>query len=400
MDINLSPEELRFRDEVRAFLKEKLPRDIAEKVRFNKHLHKEDLIRWQNILNARGWLAPGWPKEYGGTGWDPIQKHIFEEECSEHYAPKIVAFGVSMVAPVIIRFGTEEQKSRYLPRILNNEDWWCQGYSEPGAGSDLASLKTRAVRDGDHYIVNGQKTWTTMGQHANMIFCLVRTDPDVQKQRGISFLLIDMNTPGITVRPIITLDGEHEVNEVFFDNVQVPVENLVGEENKGWTCAKYLLTYERTGLAAVGASRAFLEHLKHIARKEQSQGRPLIEDPLFRTQIAELEIQLMAVQMSTLRIVAAAGQGNVPGPESSILKVKGTEIRQAITHLMRKALGPYAMPFLPEELELVTNDSTEPLHTEYSAALANLYFNQRKISIYGGSNEIQKNIITKMILGL
>lgn len=398
MDIHYTPEELAFRDEVRAFLKAKLPSDIADKVRLGKHLSKEDHQRWQRILNEQGWYAPHWPVELGGTGWGPVEKNIFEEECAAFGAPKSVPFGVGMVAPVIIRFGNQQQKDYYLPRILNGDDWWCQGYSEPGAGSDLASLKTRAVRDGDHYVVNGQKTWTTLGQHANMIFCLVRTDPDVQQQRGISFLLIDMQTPGITVRPIITLDGEHEVNEVFFDNVRVPVENLVGEENKGWTYAKYLLTYERTGLAAIGASKAALAHLKRIASKEICDGEPMLSDPLFRAQVAEVEMQLRAIEMSTLRIIAAAKEGGVPGAESSILKIKGTEIRQAITHLLRKVIGPYALPFLPEEFDLGYDGPL--LHEDYSAPLTSQYFNMRKLSIFGGSNEIQKNIVSKMILEL
>ncbi|MFZ2288441.1 MAG: acyl-CoA dehydrogenase family protein [Halopseudomonas yangmingensis] len=398
MEIHFSPEQLAFRDEVREFLKQELPADIASKVRLAKHLSKEDHQRWQQILSKKGWYAPGWPVEHGGTTWGPIEKHIFDEESAAAGAPRLVPFGVNMVAPVIIKFGTEEQKAKYLPRILSGEDWWCQGYSEPGAGSDLASLKTRAVRDGDYYIVNGQKTWTTLGQHANWIFCLVRTDPEAQQQRGISFLLIDMATPGITVRPILTLDGDHEVNEVFFDDVKVPVENLVGEENKGWTCAKYLLTHERTGLAGIGASKAALRQLKRIAAKQHKNGRPLIEDTLFRSQIAEVEMSLMAAEMSTLRIVAAASEGGVPGSESSILKVQGTEIRQAITHLMRKALGPYAMPFLPEEMEL--DYDGDFLVDDYSASLASVYFNMRKLSIFGGSNEIQKNIVSKMILEL
>lgn len=375
MDIHYTPEELAFRDEVREFLKNELPEDIAAKVKNGKNMSKEDHQRWQKILSNRGWYAPGWPVEFGGTTWGPVEKHIFDEESAAYGAPRTIPFGVNMVAPVIIKFGTEQQKEHYLPRILSGEDWWCQGYSEPGAGSDLASLKTRAVRDGDHYIVNGQKTWTTLGQHANWIFCLVRTDPEAQQQRGISFLLIDMATPGITVRPIITLDGDHEVNEVFFDDVKVPVENLVGEENKGWTCAKYLLTHERTGLAGIGASKAALTHLKKVAAKQQKNGKPLIEDTLFRTQVAEVEIQLMAAEMSTLRIIAAAREGGVPGAESSILKVKGTEIRQAITNLLRKAVGPYALPFLPEELEY--DFDGEMLNSESSPALAGDYFNMR-----------------------
>ena len=393
MDIHFTPEELAFRDDVRHFLETKLPKDIATKVRLGKHLNKLDHQRWQRVLAEQGWYATHWPEAFGGTGWNAVQKHIFEEECAAFGAPRTIPFGVNMVAPVIIRFGTPEQQAHYLPRILDGTDWWCQGYSEPGAGSDLASLKTRAVRDGDHYVVNGQKTWTTLGQHADWIFCLVRTDPEAQQQRGISFLLIDMQTPGITVRPIITLDGEHEVNEVFFDNVRVPVENLVGRENEGWTCAKYLLTYERTGLAGIGASKAVLAHLKQVASRELCDGKPMLEDPLFRAQVAEVEMQLMAI---TLRILAAAREGGVPGAESSILKVKGTEIRQAISHLLRKVLGPYALPFIEDEFEL----GAEPLHADYSAAPASQYFNLRKLSIFGGSNEIQKNIVSKMILEL
>jgi alkylation response protein AidB-like acyl-CoA dehydrogenase len=398
MDIHFTPEEQAFRGEVRAWLAENLPADIAEKVRLGRRLAKDDHQRWQKILNGRGWYAVNWPEEHGGTGWSVVQKHIFDEECAAAGAPRLVAFGVNMVAPVIIKFGSQAQKDYYLPRILRSEDWWCQGYSEPGAGSDLASLKTRAERDGDHYVVNGQKTWTTLGQHANRIFCLVRTDPAAKKQEGISFLLIDMDTPGITVRPIITLDGEHEVNEVFFDNVRVPVANLVGEENKGWTCAKYLLTHERTGQAGIGQSKAALAHLKQMASAETVAGRALVDDPLFRARIAEVEMRLMAVEMSTLRILAATRDGGVPGAESSLLKIQGSEIRQAITDLMRKALGPNALPFLEPELE--PDFQGEPLYRDYSASPASQYFNLRKLSIYGGSNEIQKNIIAKLVLEL
>ncbi|MCU5784124.1 putative acyl-CoA dehydrogenase family protein [Alcanivorax balearicus MACL04] len=398
MDINFTAEEAAFRDEVRAFLKDKLPEDISRKVKEHKRLGKEDTVRWQKILNEQGWLALHWPKEHGGTGWSPIQKHIFEEECAEAGAPTVLPFGVNMVAPVIIKFGTQEQKDYYLPRILKSEDWWCQGYSEPGAGSDLASLKTRAVREGDHYVVNGQKTWTTLGQHADMIFCLVRTDPDAKKQEGISFLLIDMNTPGITVRPLITLDGEHEVNEVFFDDVKVPVENLVGEENKGWTCAKYLLTFERTGIAGVGQSKAALAHLKQVAAQQISNGRPLIEDPHFRRRLADVEMELMSLEMTNLRTVAAAEAGGVPGAESSFLKIMGTELRQEITHLFRTAAGPYALPFLNEALH--DDFDGNYVGPEFAASVSARYFNFRKLSIFGGSNEIQKNIISKMILGL
>ncbi len=393
MDIDYTAEELAFRDEVRTFLRDELPADIAERVRNGKHLGKEDHQRWQHILNTRGWYAANWPVEFGGTGWSVVQKHIFEEECAAFGAPRLISFGVNMVAPVIIRFGTPEQKAHYLPRILDGRDWWCQGYSEPGAGSDLASLKTRAVRDGDYYVVNGQKTWTTLGHHANMIFCLVRTDPQARQQQGISFLLIDMNSPGISVQPIITLEGEHEVNEVFFDNVRVPVVNRVGEENQGWTCAKYLLTHERTGQAGIGQSKAALAHLKRVAAREG-----LIDDPLLRAQIAEVEMQLLAIEVSTLRILAAAQSGGVPGAESSILKIKGSEIRQAISHLLRKVVGTYALPFLEDELS--PEFAGEPLHADYSTGPASQYFNLRKLSIYGGSNEIQKNIVAKAILDL
>ena len=397
MDIQFTPAEVAFREEVRAFLRDRLPVDIAARGRQGKRFNKEDQVIWMRLLNERGWLAASWPVEFGGTGWGAVEKHIFDEECYAFGAPWIVPFGVNMVAPVIIKFGTPEQQARFLPRILNAEDWWCQGYSEPGAGSDLAAVKTRAVRDGDHYVVNGQKTWTTLAHYADWIFCLVRTDPEAQQQRGISFLLIDMKSPGITVRPIITLDGEHEVNEVFFDNVRVPVENLVGEENKGWTCAKYLLTHERTSIAGIGQAKRMLGQLKHIASQEQCDGLPLIDDIQLRMQIVELEIQLMAIEMSNLRIVAAARDNGVPGAESSFLKIKGSEIRQAITYLMSKVLGPYAMPFIEEELGY---GKQADLYRDYSTTPASQYLDMRKTSVYGGSNEIQKNIIAKMILEL
>ncbi|WP_148861281.1 acyl-CoA dehydrogenase family protein [Marinobacter fonticola] len=398
MNMNYTAEERAFRDEVRSFLEEKLPADIADKVKRGRRMSRADHERWQQILSKQGWYATHWPEEHGGVKWSPVQKHIWDEESCRYGAPRSIPFGVNMVAPVIIKFGSEEQKQQYLPRILSGEDWWCQGYSEPGAGSDLASLKTRAVREGDHYIVNGQKTWTTLGQHANMIFCLVRTNTEVKAQEGISFLLMDMEAPGVTVRPIITLDGEHEVNEVFFDNVKVPVENLVGEEDKGWTYAKYLLTYERTGLAGIGASKAALSHLKSIASRQTKNGRPLIEDPTFSQRIAQVEIDLMAAGISNLRIVASVEGGGVPGAESSMLKVRGTEIRQAITDLARRALGPYAQPFVEEELDL--DYDGDFLSDQDGAPLSAQYFNMRKLSIFGGSNEIQKNIVTKMILGL
>lgn len=397
MDIDFTAHERAFREDVRAFLRDHLPVEFAERIALGKRLSKAHQVQWMRTLNRQGWLAPGWPVEFGGTGWSDVQKHIFDEECFAAGAPKVSSFGLKMVAPVIIKFGTAEQKAHFLPRILSCEDWWCQGYSEPGAGSDLSSLKTRAVREGDDYVVNGQKTWTTLAHFADWMFCLVRTDPEARQQRGISFLLIDMKTPGITVRPIITLDGEHEVNEVFFDNVRVPVANRVGQENEGWTCAKYLLTHERTSIGGIAQNKALLTRLKRIASQEVRDGRPLIDDPLFRTQIAEVEMQLMAAEMSNLRTLAATQNGEVPGAESSFLKIKGTEIRQAITYLMSKAVGPYALPFIEDELGY----GSEPLlYTDYSSAATYQYLDARKASIYGGANEIQKNIIAKMILEL
>ncbi len=398
MDLSYSPEEEAFRAEVKAFLAKDLPPAVAAKVKGGKHLTKADHLAWQGALAKRGWLAQSWPKQYGGAGFTAVQKHIFDEEAAQAGAPVIVPFGVSMVAPVIMKFGTEEQKRHYLPRILSLEDWWCQGYSEPGAGSDLASLRTKAERVGDHYVVNGQKTWTTLGQHANWIFCLVRTDPTAKKQEGISFLLIDMATPGVTVRPIILLDGDHEVNEIWFEDVKVPAENLVGEENKGWTCAKYLLTHERTGIAAVGQGKAMLARLKRIAKDQKKGGRPLSEDPAFRREMAQVEIDLMALEMTNLRILAQTQAGGAPGPESSMLKIKGTEVRQQINALTRRALGPYALPFVSEALEEGYNEA--PIGPDYANPLAKEYFNNRKITIYGGSNEIQKNILAKALLGL
>ncbi|MNQ52224.1 Acyl-CoA dehydrogenase [compost metagenome] len=398
MDIHFTPEEIEFRQEVRAFLKEKLPAELAQRGIHGKSISKADHVAWMRTLNEKGWLAASWPVEYGGTGWSVVQKHIFDEEYSRSGAPRIVPFGINMVGPVIIKFGTPEQKAHFLPRILACEDWWCQGYSEPGAGSDLASLKTRAIREGDYYVVNGQKTWTSTGHYADWMFCLVRTDADAQQQRGISFLLIDMKTPGITVRPIITLDGGHHVNEVFLDNVLVPVHNLVGREHEGWTCAKYLLTHERTTIAGIGMAKAMLARLKQTASTELRNGKPLIEDVHFRAQIAEVEMQLMGIDMSNLRILAAALEGGVPGVESSILKIKGTEIRQAITYLQTKAVGNYAVPFLKDELGY---DPIETLlHSDHSATSTCQYLEMRKASVYGGSNEIQKNIIAKMILEL
>ncbi len=402
MDLQFTPEEQAFREEVQAFLKDKLPQRIAEKVKAGQRLSKADQEEWHAILNERGWLANHWPQEYGGPGWGAVQKFIFDNECALAGGPRIVPFGVNMLGPVLIKFGNEQQKSYWLPRILSGEDWWCQGYSEPGAGSDLASVKTTAVRTsdegGDYYVVNGQKTWTTQGQHANMIFCLVRTDREAKAQSGISFLLVDMNTPGVEIRPIRTIDGDREVNEVFFTDVKVPVENLVGQENKGWTYAKYLLTYERTGIAGVGFCVAALAKLKVIAAKVHKNGKPLDQDPLFAARMAQVEIDLENMKTTNLRVIAAVAGGGVPGAESSMLKIRGTEIRQEILSLIRRAMGPYALPFI--EQAQYEGYADEPVGPKEAATAAANYFNYRKLSIFGGSNEIQKNIISKMILGL
>ncbi|MDY0066556.1 MAG: acyl-CoA dehydrogenase family protein [Steroidobacteraceae bacterium] len=403
MDLNFTPEEQAFREEVRAFLRERLPADISEKVRNGRAIQAEDYVRWQKILYEQGWGAPSWPKKFGGAEWNPVQLHIFDEESAAAGAPRTIPFGLKMVAPVIMAFGSPEQQQRFLPRILSGEDWWCQGYSEPGAGSDLASLNTRAERrsdqSGEHYIVNGQKTWNTLGQYADWIFCLVRTDPDAPKrQQGISFLLIDMKSPGVTVRPIITMDGAHEVNEVWFENVRVPVENRIGEENKGWTYAKFLLGHERTNIASVGASKRELGRLKAIARREMKNGRPLIEDPLFAARIAQVEIDLMALEITNLRALFAELEKRAPGPEASVLKIKSTEIQQALSELMMYAVGHYALPFYRASRE--EGDLASVVGPEYAATLAAAYCNLRKTSIYGGSNEIQRNIISQMILGL
>jgi len=398
MDLRFTPEELEFREEVRAFLAASLPAEIRRKMLEGLHVAAADTVRWQRILFEKGWGGPNWPKEFGGTGWDPVRQYIFEEESAAAGAPRLLPFGLKMVGPVIMRFGDAAQQRRFLPRILSGEDWWCQGYSEPGAGSDLASLKTRAERKGDRYVVNGQKTWITLAQHAAWIFCLVRTDPAAKPQAGISFLLVDMRTPGVTVRPITMLDGGHEVNEVWLEDVEVPVENLVGEENKGWTYAKFLLGHERTNIAGIGGSKRELARLRRIAGEERKHGRPLIEDPFFAARVAQVEIDLMALEITNLRVLSAEAERRAPGPEASLLKIKGTEIQQAITELMMQAVGPYALPFRTEALD--GDFRGPPVGPAYAAPLAATYCNMRKASIYGGSNEIQKNIITAMILGL
>lgn len=398
MNFDYSDEDKAFREQVKAFLAEKLPKKISQKYKSGRMLTKQEHEEWHAILNKQGWLAPGWPVEYGGVKWTPIQKHIFDEERVEAGGPEVVPFGLSMLAPVLIAFGSDEQKETILPRILNGDEWWCQGYSEPGAGSDLASLKTKAVRDGDDYIVNGQKTWTTLGQYADKIFSLVRTSTEGKPQQGISFLLMDMDAPGVTIRPIRTIDGGYEVNEVFFEDVRVPASNLVGEENMGWTYAKYLLTHERTGIAGVPNAKQELRKLKAIAAETQDDDGNLMDDPLFAARIAQVEIDLIAMELTNLRIVSEAQAGGAPGVESSMIKIKGTLIRQELSDLTRRAAGPYAMPFTPQVLEEGSNEA--PVGPDYATTVSRKYFNMRKISIFGGSNEIQRNIISKMMLGL
>ena len=394
MDFALTPEQTSFRDEVRSWLEKNLPQDLRDKVSNYEHLSREDLLGWHRILAKQGWVAPSWPKEWGGTGWNVVQRYIFEEECGFAGTPPLIPFGLTMCAPVLHKFGTEAQKKRFLPRIYNCDDFWCQGYSEPGSGSDLASLKTKAENKGDHYLVNGQKIWTTLGHYADWIFCLVRSDSQASKrQEGISFLLIDMKTPGVTVRPLILMDGGHEVNEVFFEDVKVPVENLVYEENKGWTVAKYLLGHERMNTGRIGVSKRELSKLKEFASTQVKDGRPLIDDVRFRDKMSRVEIELMALEITNLRFLDQMRRsGQPPGADVSMLKIKGTEIQQSLTELMMQAVGPMAQPFKPVG------------HAEgfdaFTASLAPRYANTRKTTIYAGSNEIQRNIISKMSLGL
>ena len=382
MDLHFSPAQQVFRQEVRAFIDANLPAEIRDKVLNDRPLSREDIAAWHRILHRQGWAGYSWPKQFGGTGWSPIEQHIFIDECADAGAPGLLPFGVNMVGPVIMAFGNAAQQQRFLPRILSFEDWWCQGYSEPGSGSDLASLKTRAERKGEKYIVNGQKTWTTLAQHADWIFCLVRTATEGRPQEGISFLLIDMKSPGVSVRPIRMLDGEPEINEVWLENVEVPAENRIGEENKGWSYAKFLLSHERTGIAEVGRSKRELKRLKAIASR-----RGMLRQPRFRDRIAAVEIDLMALEITCLRVLSAGAHEKQPRPESSLLKIRGSEIRQDISELTMLAAGEEALAMPGAG------------HDE-AAQLAARYLNDRKTTIYGGSNEIQKNIIAQMILGL
>ena len=399
MNLDFTPEEQAFRNEVRAFIEENYPKHLMDGG-LREDLPKEDFVAWHKILGEKGWSVPAWPTEYGGTGWTPTQRYIWSEENARVNALMPLPFGVSMVGPVIYTFGNDDQKAQHLPGIRDGSVWWCQGYSEPGAGSDLASLKTTAVRDGDHYVINGQKTWTTLAQHADWGFFLCRTDPDAAKpQEGISFILVDMKTPGVEVKPIKLLDGTHEVNETWLTDVRVPVENLVGVENMGWTYAKFLLAHERSGIAGVARSKRGVEKLRGIAAQEELYGEPLIEDFDFARKVSQLEIDLAALEITELRTLAGEQAGKGPGPESSILKIKGTEIQQRLTELTLEAVGNYGAPYY---LEAANDEGSNeyPIGPDYAAHSAETYFNMRKTSIYGGSNEIQRNIITKMILGL
>ena len=398
MDLEFTDELRDFQQEVRAFIEERLPGDLRTKVERFLTLAKDDYLRWQDILAERGWLVYSWPVEHGGTGWSPVRRYIFEEEMGRANAPRIIPFGPKMVGPVIYTFGSDAQKSKYLPAIAANETWWCQGYSEPDAGSDLASLRTRAIRRGDHYVVNGTKTWTTSAQWADMMFCLVRTDTEAKAQEGISFVLVDMRDPGVEVRPIVTMDGGRDVNTVYLTDVKVPLENLVGEENKGWTYAKFLLGHERFGIARLSQCKARLSYLKEIARGHRAGGTLLADDADFMRSVAQTEIELTALEFTELRALTNAEQGKAPGVEANMLKIRGTDVQQKISEMFMKAVGYYALPFVPEAMEYGWNEG--PVGPEYAAGLAPAYFNMRKTSIYGGTNEIQRNIIAKTVLGL
>ena len=396
MDLRFSKEEESFRQEVRAFVQASLPADIRDKVLGHRRVEKDDYVRWHRILHAQGWGAPTWPKEWGGTGWNALQRLTFEIETLQAGAPRMLPFGLTMIGPVLMKYASQAHKERFLPRIPMVDEFWCQGYSEPGAGSDLASLRTSAVRRGDKYIVNGQKTWTTMAHFADWIFCLVRTDPEAKAQEGISMLLIDMKSPGVTVRPIKTLDGGHDVNETWFEDVEVPVENLLGEENRGWTYAKYLLGHERTGIAGIGHCYRELRQLKHYASEAtDGRGRPLIEEPRMRDRIARVEMDLLALEMLLLRVATQAA--GTPGPEASLVKIRGSELQQDIAMLQMEVAGPNGWPYSPDWLEPgAPNPSSGP---DWAPPAASTYFDMRKTTIYGGSTEVQKNIISKMIIG-
>ena len=400
MHVSFTTEENDFQKEVNSFFNEKYPADIKEKQNKSVPLEKEDFIRWQKTLYEQGWAAPNWPVEYGGTGWTPVQKYIFANENAKANAPAIVPFGLGMVGPVIYTYGNEAQKKKFLPGILASDVWWCQGYSEPGSGSDLASLKMKAERVGNEYVLNGTKTWTTLGHMADWIFCLVRTSSDVaRRQEGISFILVDMATEGVSVKPIITIEGDREVNEVHFENVKVPAENLIGEEGKGWTYGKVLLQHERTSIAGVARSQYRLSRLKEKIRNSDNTQPSLTGDSDFLKKIGQLEIELKALEFTELRTLAAVSVGKAPGPESSLLKIRGTEIQQKLDELFMEAAGYFSLPYVPQQYNL-NSDPEEHVGFGADSVSSLIYFNNRKASIYGSSNEIQKNIIAKHVLGL
>ena len=399
MDLSFTAEERHFRDELRDFFNTAIPERIRRKLREGLHASREDMVESQQILNARGLAVPNWPVEWGGQDWTPVQHYMWQEELMLANVPFPLPFNCTMVGPVIAQFGSLAQKQRFLARAANLDDWWCQGFSEPGAGSDLASLRTVAKLDGDHWVIDGQKTWTTLAQHAEWIFVLARTDMAAKKQEGISFFLVDMKTPGITRRPIQTIDGGVEVNEVFFDGVRVPAENLVGQVNKGWDYAKFLLGNERTGIARIGISKARMKRIRELAALELDGDHRLIDDPVFRRKLVAVEVELKALEMTQLRVVAQERhmEKGKPNPMSSVLKIKGSELQQATTELMMDVMGPYVAPFFDEhELE---EANEPPLGPPDAATAAPMYFNMRKVSIYGGSNEIQRNILAKAVLG-
>jgi pimeloyl-CoA dehydrogenase large subunit len=399
MDLRFTPDELEFRNEVRDFFRVALPEDIRRKAVLGQRFSREELVRWQRILNKQGWATPAWAPEWGGTGWSPVKQYIFKEELHLAPAPEPLSFNVNMIGPTLIAFGSEEQKRHFLPRIANIDYWFCQGFSEPGAGSDLAALRTAAIRDGDDYVINGQKLWTSTAHHADWCFCLVRTDPQAKKQLGITYLLIDMKTPGITVRPIITLDGNHETNEVFFDNVRVPVANRVGEENKGWDYAKYLLGHERSGIARVGVSKYRVWRAKELAATVEVDGRPLSEDRSFRHKVAALEVELKALEITQMRVIAETtrSHSDKADPKTSILKMKGSELQQQATELLLNVAGYHAMEF---DREFVCGMTQSTPEDDWARTIAPNYYFARHVSIVGGSNEIQRNILARSILGL
>jgi alkylation response protein AidB-like acyl-CoA dehydrogenase len=390
MKLQLSAEDAAFREEMRDFFRTQVPQHIRDTVAARRELTKEQIVESVQVMNAAGIAVPNWPVEWGGKDWTPLQRHIWHEEMQLACVPPPLAFNASMVGPVIAAFGSQELKERFLPKTANLDIWWSQGFSEPDAGSDLASLRTTAVRDGDDYIVNGQKTWTTLGQYGDWIFTLVRTDPDVKKQAGISFLLIDMTTPGVEVRPIELIDGGHEVNEVWFENVRVPAENLVGEENKGWDYAKFLLGNERVGVAPVGSTKRTLSQAKEVAKTAGPGGSSLLDDPLVAAQFADLENELLALELTALRVVANSADGK-PHPASSVLKLRGTELQQAVTELVVDIAGPGALASGAAEGSDIA---------DWMRVATPNYLNYRKASIYGGSNEVQRQIIAGTILGL